>query len=207
MSEPSERLPRNGVIGWAARHPVLPNLLMLVLVVGGLISMQRLVKEVFPPFNDPWVMIEVAVPGATPEEVLQSVTLRIESPVSELSKAGPIWSWSGQGSSKLAFDAKVESEKQELLTEAQQIMSTLRTLPSDAERPRVRLNKEPKPILDVHVHGEVDSRSLRAAAEQVAARLEAEGGISTVELRNAPDHEILVEVSRTMLRATGVTLA
>ncbi|MEM6357594.1 MAG: efflux RND transporter permease subunit, partial [Pseudomonadota bacterium] len=47
----------------------------------------------------------------------------------------------------------------------------------------------------------------RAAAEQVAARLEAEGGISTVELRNAPDHEILVEVSRTMLRATGVTLA
>ncbi|MEO1273813.1 MAG: efflux RND transporter permease subunit [Pseudomonadota bacterium] len=206
MSEPAERLPRGGVIGWAARHPVLPNLIMLLLVIGGLIAVQRVVKEVFPPFNDPWVMIDVALPGATPGEVMEAVTVRIESPMAELSNAGPIWSWTNSGTATVAFDAIEERDKQELLTQAQQIMSTLRTLPEDAERPNVRLNKEPKPILDVHVHGAAEPGALRAAAERVASRLEAEAGISTVRLKDAPKHEILVEVSRTMLRATGATL-
>ncbi|MEM7497694.1 MAG: efflux RND transporter permease subunit [Pseudomonadota bacterium] len=206
MSEPAKRLSQGGVIGWTARHPVVPNLLMLLLVIGGLIAMQRVVKELFPPFNDPYVMVHVALPGATPGEVMEALTLRLEEPVSELSKAGPIHSWSVQGRATLAFDAKVESDKPELLAEAQQVISTLRTLPEDAERPRVHLNNEPKPILDVHVHGDLDPPALRAAAELVRSRLETEDGISTVAFKDAPDHEIVVEVSRTMLRATGLTL-
>jgi len=47
----ADRTDRRGPIAWMASHRVAPNLLMLVLVVGGLTMMTRVTQEVFPEFE------------------------------------------------------------------------------------------------------------------------------------------------------------
>ena len=59
----------NGAIRWMAENHVAANLLMLVLIVGGLILGFSIKQEVFPDITLDRIMVSVAYPGAGPEEV------------------------------------------------------------------------------------------------------------------------------------------
>ena len=58
-----------GPIAWMAKNPVAANLLMAVLLVGGLLMSGRIKQELFPEFTLDLVTIEVPFPGASPAEV------------------------------------------------------------------------------------------------------------------------------------------
>ncbi|MFT5683087.1 MAG: multidrug efflux pump subunit AcrB, partial [Myxococcota bacterium] len=58
-----------GPIAWMAQNPVAANLLMMVLLLGGLLGLSRIKAEVFPAFELDLVTVSVVYPGASPEEV------------------------------------------------------------------------------------------------------------------------------------------
>ena len=67
-----------GPIAWMAGNSVTANLLMIVILVGGLILSIQIKKEVFPDFELDMVSIGVSYPGASPEEVENGIILAIE---------------------------------------------------------------------------------------------------------------------------------
>ncbi len=73
-----------GPIAWMAGHSVAANLLMLVFLVGGMILITQVKKEVFPDFDLDRVNITVPYPGASPAEVERGVILAIEEAVQGL---------------------------------------------------------------------------------------------------------------------------
>ena len=81
-------LPRErsgGPIAWMARNSVAANLLMLVLIIGGLYMMMGVVKQEYLPSTEPdTATVTIASPGATPADVEQSIVLVMENAVSGL---------------------------------------------------------------------------------------------------------------------------
>ena len=65
---------KEGAIAYMARNSVATNLLMLVLLGGGIFTMFNIQKEVFPEFQLDFVEVSVAYPGASPAEVEQGFT-------------------------------------------------------------------------------------------------------------------------------------
>ena len=51
-----------GPLAWMARNPVAANLLMIVLLFGGLMMSTRITQEVFPEFELDLVLINVPYP-------------------------------------------------------------------------------------------------------------------------------------------------
>ena len=68
----------NQLIDWFADNPIAANLLMMVLLIGGLTSLNGIDKEMFPGFNRDIVRVSVAYPGAGPREIEQQICIRIE---------------------------------------------------------------------------------------------------------------------------------
>ena len=64
-----------------AGNPVAANLLMLVVMIGGLASVGGITKEVFPTFPSETVTITVPYPGSSPEEVEEGIVRKIEEAV------------------------------------------------------------------------------------------------------------------------------
>ncbi|MEC9373382.1 MAG: hypothetical protein VYC34_06030, partial [Planctomycetota bacterium] len=62
-----------GAIAWMARNSIAANLLMVILLIGGLWSAVRMQKEVFPQFQLDVVEVRVGYPGAAPAEVEQGI--------------------------------------------------------------------------------------------------------------------------------------
>ena len=70
-----------GLIAYFANNPVAGNLLMVILLVGGLLSAIGLTAQVFPTIDPGTVSISVVYPGATPTEVEEGITRRVEEAV------------------------------------------------------------------------------------------------------------------------------
>ena len=70
-----------GLVAYFARNPVASNLVMVILLVGGLLAALGLTAQVFPTIDPGTVTISVAYPGATPSEVEEGITRRVEEAV------------------------------------------------------------------------------------------------------------------------------
>ena len=75
---------KRGPLAWMAGNSVAANLLMIVLLVGGLIWALQIKQEVFPDFDPDHVNITVAYPG----RVLKRLSRRLFLP---LRRPFPAW--------------------------------------------------------------------------------------------------------------------
>ena len=75
-----------GIIAAGVRNPVLANLIMVCVLVGGYLSIQRMPSEAFPEYSLDIISIEVVYPGASPEDVERSVCIPIEEALTTITK-------------------------------------------------------------------------------------------------------------------------
>ena len=71
----------NGILDYFAANPVAANLMMIIMLFGGFIAASSLTAQSFPTINLGQINITVPYPGATPSEVEESITRRIEEAV------------------------------------------------------------------------------------------------------------------------------
>jgi multidrug efflux pump subunit AcrB len=72
------------MIAWFARNGVAANLLMGIILVGGIFSIRGLKMELFPDFDLDIVSIHVPYPGAAPLEVEEGICKQIEEKIWDL---------------------------------------------------------------------------------------------------------------------------
>ena len=68
----------NAVISWFVHNKVAANLLMMILVAGGIIALPQLYLEEFPEVKVEAVQIRIPYLGAAPQEVESAVCIRVE---------------------------------------------------------------------------------------------------------------------------------
>ena len=73
-----------GPIDWFARNSVAANLLMLLILVGGLFTVFTIKREVFPEFSLDLITVRVSYRGAAPAEVEEGVCIRVEEAIQGL---------------------------------------------------------------------------------------------------------------------------
>ena len=66
------------------RSPVAANLLMMLIILGGLASIGSIRRQIFPDFQSDRIEISVELPGAGPQEVETGLVLRIEDSLKDL---------------------------------------------------------------------------------------------------------------------------
>ena len=100
-----------GPIAWMAKNPVASNVLMLILILGGLVTLAAGIKqEVFPEVDLDVVLVDVVYPGASPAEVEQAVVLAIEEGIRGVDGIKEVRSTAREGSATvIAEDAPTVS--------------------------------------------------------------------------------------------------
>ena len=69
------------IITWFVDNPVISNLIMFLIIIGGLLTTSSLKMEVFPSFELDAVSISVLYPGASSQDIEKSVTIPIEEAI------------------------------------------------------------------------------------------------------------------------------
>ena len=195
-----------GPIAWMAGNSVASNLLMLVLLIGGIIWGNMIKQEVFPEFELDIVTVSVAYPGASPEEVEQGIILVIEEAVQGIEGIKEVSSYANEGYGNVVVEAMTGVNLQKLADDIQKEVDRISSFPEDAEDPTINIAIRRREVISLILYGDQDEHVLRELAENARDSLLQNKNITQVELDEAKNFEISIEISQETLRSLNITL-
>ncbi|MEW6741215.1 MAG: efflux RND transporter permease subunit [Planctomycetota bacterium] len=195
----------NRIVEWFARNPVAANLVMVVILAGGLITAFNVKQEVFPEISLDLISITVEYRGAAPEEVEEGVCVRIEEAIQGLEGIKKVTSRAAEGVGTVVVELERDADVREVLDDVKTRIDAIDTFPEETEKPVVREVTMRRQVINVAISGEASERTLKAVGEQVRDEIASIEGITQVELTNVRPYEVSVEVSEEMLRRHGIT--
>ncbi|GAF03923.1 efflux RND transporter permease subunit [Saccharicrinis fermentans] len=187
------------------RFPFYANLIIMVLVIVGGISLASMKKSFFPERQSHILRVSVYYPGASPVEMEEGVTSRIEEAVRAIPGIYEINSVSSENSSSVTIEIEPNYDIDDALIEVKNAVDGISSLPTAAERPIVSKTRTTSPAARILVTGEVDLLTLKTYAQQVEEDFLASGFISQVSIQGFPDLEISVEAKEETLLRYGFT--
>jgi multidrug efflux pump subunit AcrB len=195
-----------GLIGLFARHRTAGNLLMAIMLLAGVIALSQLKRQFFPDFGIDVVAVGVVWPGATALDVEANIVAALEPELRVLDSVKRVTSTAAEGSASIAVEFEPGSDMQQGLSEVEQAVAQVTTLPVDSERPTVRRIIRYDNITRLVLSGPVDEALLKDWAKRIREDLLARG-VDRVGYFGKRDEEIEVEVSPGLLRQLGLTVA
>ena len=196
------------MIAWFTKNHVAANLLLVTLLLSGLFSLSsKIPLEVFPSFETDMISVGVSLRGATPEDVEQGVTIRIEEAVQDLEGIKQIFSRSSEGSGSVTIEVESGYDPRELLADIKSRVDAINTFPGDAEKPIVALAERKREVIAVTVSSDYGEKETREYAETVRDQILRLPNVTQVELSGVRDYELAIEVSQDTLRQYNLTLA
>jgi HAE1 family hydrophobic/amphiphilic exporter-1 len=190
---------------WSVRNRVTVNLLMIFVALAGILSLRQMRREMFPQFTLDMVLVEMAYPGATPEEVEEGICIKIEEKIKGVEDIDKIFATAREGGGSVWVELKAGADSQKVLDDIKTEVDLIDSFPEEAEDPVVSEIVKRDPSITVAVYGAVDEKRLRREAEIIRDDLLAIGSISQVQLVGVRDYEIAVEVSEDSLRRYRLT--
>ena len=198
----------SGLISWFIRNPVAANLLMVVLLVGGALSAINLQRQVFPTISPGTVVVTVPYPGATPAEVEEGITRRVEEAVLGIDGVKRVTSTASENVGRIVIETNDFADVDQVEDDVESAVDRLTEFPPEnAEKPVVVAPKPTGGVVTLAVVGDVGSMALRRAAESIERDLLSQPGVTLVSLEGDRDLEISIEVSEETLRRYDLTFA
>jgi multidrug efflux pump subunit AcrB len=193
-------------IRWMAHNHVAANLLMLLIIIGGLIKGFSVKQEVFPEISLDKIQVTVAYPGAGPEEVEEGIILKIEENLTGVDGIKEIKSVASEGIGMVTAEVRAGEDVNQILQEIKSEVDRIITFPEDAEKPVISKLLNRLEVIAVVVSGDISEKALREQAEIVRDDLLAFPQITQVDLAGVRPYEISIEIPEENLRRYNLTL-
>src|SRR5512142_238380 len=192
----------------ALRNPVLILMLSLMLIVLGVVSLNRLSVDLFPDITIPVIRIATFYTGAGPADIEKSITQPIERAVSASPGVDRVESSSKQGVSLVSvwfnYGTNLDNAQFEV---SQRIAQILSSLPAGIQQPFViKFDITNIPVAGITVTADdLDERQLYDIAYNVIEpQFERIPGIASANVAGGRVREIEVKANRDALRARGL---
>ena len=204
---PSPALPESGFVHYFANNAVAANLVMTLMLVGGVLAGLRLTAQVFPTVAPGIVTVTVAYPGATPAEVEEGITRRVEEAVSGIDGVDRVTSKASENVGTITVELKDFVGATNVRDDVEAAVDRLADFPpEEAEQAEVVLAETVSDVMTLVVSSELSEGELRHGAEHLEDALLALPTVSLVSLSGARDYEIAIELREQDLRRYGLSL-
>jgi len=187
------------------RFPFYANLILVFFIIVGGISLASMKKSFFPERESHYINVSVYYPGASPTEMEEGVTSRIEEAVRAIPGIYEINSISSENNSKVTIEIEPRYDIDEALIEVKNAVDGISSFPTAAERPIVAKSRTTSPAARLLVTGDVDLMTLKSYAQQIEEDFLSSGYMSQVSISGFPDLEISVEAHEEDMLRYGFT--
>ena len=162
-------------------------------------------KSFFPTRKTNMINIQVVFPGASPEEMEEGVTQKIEEAIDNIPGIDEITSSSSENAARLSVKVLENFDIDEVYTEVKNFVDGINSFPASAEKPVITKVKPMSMAQWLGLKGDVDEMVLKAYAENIRDELLASGKVSQVGIMGLNPREISIEVPEARLRQYHLT--
>lgn len=140
-----------GLVNFVLGNKLAVWLLTIIITVSGIYSGTRMKMETIPDISIPYLMVSDVYPGATPEKVMNDVSMPIEQAVEGLDHVKSVYSNSYSNMASIQVEYEYGIDMDEAKRELKSVLDSLE-LPEGAEKPKtsaISMNMMPVVALSV----------------------------------------------------------
>lgn len=194
-----------GIIAWFARNSVAANLLMIFILVGGLLTIQTINKQMFPQVKINWISYNAPYPGAAPQEVEEGITIKIEEALETIQGLKRVITYSNRNFSNGWFEVELDYDPQVVLEEVKSAIDSISSFPDGMERIKVEREKFRQEVMYLSLYGDLSNSELKELGRKVHNEIQQLPMVNISELYSGLAYEISIEVSKDKLREYGLS--
>jgi HAE1 family hydrophobic/amphiphilic exporter-1 len=191
------------------RYPVFTVMLIAFLVTLGIFSYRGLAVDLFPKADPATINVDVALPGATPDEMVTGVVLPLEDAISSVSGIDEISVYATEGRADITctfvLERDIEGAAQDV---REKVAAAINRLPRET-LPPVITKEDPQsdPIMTILVSGPVTRRELTEIADkQVRRAIQRVDGVGSVNLNGGQGRQVRILLDAQKLTAHNFTV-
>jgi len=194
----------------AVKRPVTVTMIAAIIVVIGVLSLSRLGLDLMPDVDFPTISVVTRYEGAASEDIEKLVTRPLEGALASVSGVVGLNSISREDVSFIMVEFDYGTDLNEAAQDLREALGLIAPLmPEDSEDPMVvKFSLSALPVLGYSVTGMAGNTQAldRFLGDTLTQRLERLDGVAQAMLIGAPSQEIHVEVDRTALEVSGLSL-
>jgi len=195
-----------GLIKYFIQYPTLVNLFVFLLVGVGVLELTQTQSTNFPQQKIRHIDIKVPYPGASPTEVEEGITVKIEDNLEGIEGIDRVTSSSKENLAQIDVELEEKADPNKLLVEVKNAVDKINNFPHGVEPPSIT-KREPMDItISMGLVGELPLSAMNDYAEKVKDDLMRAPGISRVYIEGVPQEEIEVRVRENDLRAYNLSI-
>ncbi|PWJ42823.1 efflux RND transporter permease subunit [Sediminitomix flava] len=184
------------------KYGILSNTIIALTLIFGALAVATTNKAFFPERPSRYINVSVAYPGASPEEMEEGITQRIEEAIRNIVGIYKINSTSRENFVSVSVETTESADIDEVLTEIKNAVDGISGFPAGAERPIVSKNKARSPVMWLAFTAEqegVGLNDLKKALQKAEEEMLSSGVVSQINIFGFPSREISIEVSEETL--------
>ena len=193
------------LIKYFIKYPIAANVIMLLIIVFGIMGLSNLRKTFFPERTSKLISVQAVYPGASPLEIEQMITLKIEENLDGITGIKRVTSKSLENSSNVTIEINNDANNQYVLQDIKNAIDRISSFPDQMESPSIFLMENLNPVISFAINGAVSLRQLKDLAEEIEDDLKAIDGISKTKISGYPIEEIEISVRENDLKRLNIT--
>ena len=184
----------SGFLKFFVEHRTSANIIMILMIVIGLLSIGRLNKQFFPDFDVEVIAVSIDWPGATAEEIDQNIVQLLEPELRPISGVKKVSSKSVEGVGSTQVEFNYSHDMQKGRTDIETAVSRI-SFPEKANKPKIIVGEFFDTVTRIVLSGDVSLSLLREKSKKLKEVL-LNSGVDKVDIQGLPEEEILIEISQ-----------
>ncbi|MCA6074310.1 efflux RND transporter permease subunit [Fulvivirga sedimenti] len=186
------------------KNELLVNLFIAIVVLLGILGLSNMNSSFFPKAPERFIIIEAIYPGASPREVEEGITLKIEDNLKGVSGIDRVTSTSQENTARITVELDYGQNADLVLQDVKNAVDQISNFPADMEQLVVYVLESQNPTARVAITGDVPLRTLKESAENFEDNLRTFPNLSKISLSGFTSEEIEIALTEAKLRAFGL---
>ena len=182
----------SGFLKFFVEHRTSANIIMILMIVVGLLSIGRLNKQFFPNFEVEVVAVSVNWAGATAEEIDKNIVQLLEPELRPISGVKKVSSKSVEGVGITQVEFNYGYDMQKGRTDIETAVSRI-NFPQKADKPKIVVGEFFDTVTRIVLSANIPLSELRLISKKLKEVL-LNSGVDKVDIQGLPKEEILIEI-------------
>ena len=182
----------SGFLKFFVEHRTSANIIMILMIVVGLLSIGRLNKQFFPDFEVEVVAVSVNWAGATAEEIDKNIVQLLEPELRPISGVKKVSSKSVEGVGITQVEFNYGYDMQKGRTDIETAVSRI-NFPQKADKPKIVVGEFFDTVTRIVLSANIPLSELRLISKKLKEVL-LNSGVDKVDIQGLPKEEILIEI-------------
>lgn len=194
------------LLAYFIKYPIAGWIIVIGFLLFGYFGFTTLTSSFFPLSESRIIKINLAYPGASPQEMEEGVVLKIEDNLKGIEGVDRVTSKSYENSAAVTVETIKGYDTDIILAEVKNAVDKVPSFPSGMEPPVIAKQEATRQTITFAVSGKgIPLKVLKQKAQTIEKELLRMEGISQVSISGFPDEEIEIAVTEAGLRAYGLS--